>query len=93
MSSLPSVKTASKLALPATPAKPVLYSITNRCGLCSSAVKTPFPEGRVSRSSQKSSSDLPSIRDGRQAFAHHRLPSVKLTSPFELMSASVKDWL
>jgi hypothetical protein len=89
---LPSVNTTSKFALPPPETYPARYSITNRCGFWSSAVKTPCPPAFVSRSSHKSSTDAPSIRDGRQAFAHQRFSPVKLTIPFELMSASLYVW-
>jgi hypothetical protein len=93
MLSLPSVKTTSKFAVPPPETNPTRYSITNRCGFCNSAVKTPWPPAFVSRSSQRSRTDLPSMRDGRHAFAHQRFSPVKLMMPFELMSPSVNDWL
>src|SRR5262245_62139026 len=79
----------SKLAAPPPATKPVLNSITNRCGLCSSAVNTPWPPAFVSRSSQYNRSDRPLILEGRQEFAHQRTSFVKLMTPFELTFAEV----
>jgi hypothetical protein len=87
---LPSVKMTSKSAGPPPATKPVLNSITNRCGLWSSAVNTPWPEEFVSRSSQYRRMARPSILDGRHAFAHQRFSFVKLMIPFEFTFADVK---
>src|SRR6266508_377885 len=97
MSSLPSVKITSKLALPPPARNPTRHSMMNWRfgGLPMVVVKTPWlgADPRVSRSSQRATTARPSIREGRQVFAHQRFAPVKLTIPFELMFADVKESL